>query len=442
MDKNIVDFIQNREIEQKVLGSIIIDETLFASIETYNTDLFYYDMHKKIFEAMKIIKKNNQPLDIITLSDMVRDKYKNFPVTYIAELAGSIVSTVNFETYVNMLVDYKNKFNIFKTLNSIDFADSSENIGNKIYKLLDHILIIKNEDFSTKEALMNYIDSLYKPKDDNVVKLGLNAIDKKTGGLLSGELITITGYTGMGKSILVSQIILNMLKKGRKIDLFSLEMNRDEIFNKIISNACNIDFNKIRNKDTSDDEKEQITKFIAEFLISKDFEVYEYIDDINKIVTQIKKDKLKKNIDVVFIDLINRISDSNSREINRAAFLGSITRRLKLLAGKLKIPIVITAQINRTVESRHDKAPTLADIKESGGIAEDSDYVFGLYRNKDLEDSDKLNALLNCGKLDYNSKDADINPECIEIHVLKGRNIQQFKAGFHWKPQYQRISNM
>ncbi|RXM72221.1 replicative DNA helicase [Clostridium tetani] len=439
---DVIELIQNNQIEQIVLGAILKNETLFSNIEIYNKDLFYNTMHQKIFETMKRVKREGQAIDLITVSKVAKEQYKDISITYISELFSSVITTANFETHINLLVDYKNKRDILKTIQSIDFTESSDDILNVMYKLLDGILTNRENTESTKEALFKYIENIYSPQKDIGLDLGLNTIDRKTGGILPGQLITIAGYTGMGKSILVTQIILNMLRANRKIDLFSVEMSRKEIFNKLSSNACNIDFNDINNRKTTEKQKEDITQFISTFLAAKDFEIYEYMDDINKIVNQIKKDKLNRDIDIVFIDLINRIIDSNSKEQNRAIFLSSITRRLKVLAGKLKIPIVITAQINRSVESRQDKAPTLSDIKESGGIAEDSDYVFGLYRNKDLEDHDVRKELNDKGLLNYHAKDADINPECIEIHVLKSRNFQGFKAGFYWKGQYQRIGNM
>lgn len=438
----VFNLIQNMELEQTVLGSILKDELLFTNIETYNDDLFYNTVHKQIFETMKLLKKQSLGIDLVTVSKTAKELYSDIEISYIAGLLNTVVTTANFETHVNLLVDYRNKRNIFKTINNIDFAKSSEDIGNTFYKLLEHMLSTQKQQQSTQDALFAYIEDMYKPAKDIGIKLGLNTIDKITQGLLPGQLMTIAGYTGMGKSITVTQIILNMLRSNMKVSLFSLEMTRGEIFNKLVSNGCTIEFNKIFTRTTTEKEKNIITKFISTVLAPTEFEIYEYVDDINKIVSQIKKDKLKRDIDVVFIDLINRVTDSNSREQNRATFLASITRRLKILAGQLKIPIVITAQINRAVESRQDKAPTLADIKESGGIAEDSDYVLGLYRNKALEDSDVRKELNAKGILNYHAKDADINPECVEIHVLKGRNIQGFKAGFYWKPQYQRIGNM
>ena len=165
------------------------------------------------------------------------------------------------------------------------------------------------------------------------------------------------------------------------------------------------------------------------------------MDNLKDIISTIKKEKMKGNTDIIFIDLINRINNSEADIKNRAEYLGRITRKLKLLAGKLDIPIVITAQINRVVEGRQDKRPTLADIKESGGIAEDSDLVLGLYRDRELERREVRESLNDKGILDYNSKNADCNPNAIELLILKGRNINIGTYSFYWNGTIQRIGN-
>ncbi len=442
-ESEILELLRNKNLEVQVLGSILKDGTLFNNIEIYGKELFYHKVHQEIFEAMKRANRKGQAIDIITVPEAAKEINQAIPISYLAELSEeAAISTSNFETHLNLLLDYKNKRAIYNSMRSINLANSCESISNDLYKLLDQILITENNSKNTKESLFDYIENLYAPKKDMGIKLGLDTIDRKIGGLLSGQLITIAGYTGMGKSILVSQIILNMLRINKKISLYTLEMSREEIFNKLSSNGCTIDFNKIFTGNITDQEKEQITEFVSKFLAKKDLEIYEYMDDINKIINQIKKDKLQNKVDIVFIDLINRVTDSSSKEQqNRAVLLASLTRKLKLLAGKLRIPIVITAQINRAIEQRRDKEPALSDIKESGGIAEDSDYVVAVYRNKDLEDPKVREELNNAGKLNYNVKDAEVNPECIEIHMLKGRNVNGFKAGFYWDPKYQRICN-
>lgn len=437
----VFDLIQNKSLEAEILGQVLVNESLFTEIEVYSKDTFYYTLHQDIFEYMKELRHNDMPIDIITLSKLAKEKNKKVPISCIAELSSSVCTTENFNSHIKLLLDYANKRDILKTISEIDYTVNSEDIASNIYNLLDKILGREEMDQTTQEYLYDYIDSMYKRKNEKGIMLGLNTLDEAMGGLQPGQLITIAGYTGMGKSIVTAQIILNMLRANKKISLFSLEMSRKEIIDKLASNSCSIDFNHIRQGKLLEKEKDKIVNFIAAWLAPKNFEIYEFVDDINKIINQIKKDKLKNNIDVVFIDLINRVTDSNDKNKSRADFLGSLTRRLKILAGKLKIIIVITAQINRNVENRQVKEPTLADIKESGGIAEDSDYVIGIYRNKDLEDPKVRERLFNEGKLNYNVKNAEINPNCVELHMLKSRNFQGFKAGFYWDGKYQRIGN-
>ena len=276
--------------------------------------------------------------------------------------------------------------------------------------------------------------------ENEYIKTGLVSLDSKILGIKNKQLITISAYTGIGKSVLVNQLISNMLRRDKKVTLFTLEMGREEIINRLISTNTAIEYSKLYKKELSDEEKIKITDFIS-YLYTKNLEIYEFMDNLKDIISTIKKEKMKGNTDIIFIDLINRINNSEADIKNRAEYLGGITRKLKLLAGKLDIPIVITAQINRVVEGRQDKRPTLADIKESGGIAEDSDLVLGLYRDRELERREVRESLNDKGILDYNSKNADCNPNAIELLILKGRNINIGTYSFYWNGTIQRIGN-
>jgi replicative DNA helicase len=434
--------MHNNQVEQSVLGCLLKDNTLFNDIEYYPNDLFYATVNAEIFGLMKDIKKADKPIDVITLLDYVKESGKNISITYVGELIGGIATTMHFESYVGMLVEYMNKRKILKTVQKIDFSNNVEAITSDLGELTTELLKEEDKTISTNEYLFEYINEMYEPKEEKTIKTGLSKIDDVTNGIKPGQLITIAAYTGVGKSIVTSQIILNMLRQNKKIALFSLEMGREEIINKLVSNGCSIEFEKLDKKQLNTQEKDKMVQYISTFLAGKHFEIYEYMDDINRIIKQIKIEKLKYNTDVIFLDLINRVTDFKDKSSKRAEFLGSITRRLKILGGQLGMPIIITAQINRMVEQRIDKAPTLSDIKESGGIAEDSDLVLGLYRDKRLEDPGYREELNNSGKLNYHAKDATVNPECMEIHILKGRNVPASKKAFHWKPEYQRIGNL
>lgn len=431
--------ISNDEIEKAVLSCVFQENTL---IDELDIDLFFNEKHKLIFNTFKEMFKKDKEIDLILFISYLKEKNISVTITEITDIYNATFSLANIESYIDKLKELKVKRNILKFTTNINYnIDSSEIIDN-LQKVLEDNTTVKTNNISTKEYLFEFMEQLEQEKntENEYIKTGLVSLDSKILGIKNKQLITISAYTGIGKSVLVNQIISNMLRRDKKVTLFTLEMGREEIINRLISTNTAIEYSKLYKKELSDEEKIKITDFIS-YLYTKNLEIYEFMDNLKDIISTIKKEKMKGNTDIIFIDLINRINNPEADIKNRAEYLGGITRKLKLLAGKLDIPIVITAQINRVVEGRQDKRPTLADIKESGGIAEDSDLVLGLYRDRELERKEVRESLNDKGILDYNSKNADCNPNAIELLILKGRNINIGTYSFYWNGAIQRIGN-
>ena len=431
--------ISNDEIEKAVLSCVFQENTL---IDELDIDLFFNEKHKLIFNTFKEMFKKDKEIDLILFISYLKEKNISVTITEITDIYNATFSLANIESYIDKLKELKVKRNILKFTTNINYnIDSSEIIDN-LQKVLEDNTTVKTNNISTKEYLFEFMEQLEQEKntENEYIKTGLVSLDSKILGIKNKQLITISAYTGIGKSVLVNQLISNMLRRDKKVTLFTLEMGREEIINRLISTNTAIEYSKLYKKELSDEEKIKITDFIS-YLYTKNLEIYEFMDNLKDIISTIKKEKMKGNTDIIFIDLINRINNPEADIKNRAEYLGGITRKLKLLAGKLDIPIVITAQINRVVEGRQDKRPTLADIKESGGIAEDSDLVLGLYRDRELERKEVRESLNDKGILDYNSKNADCNPNAIELLILKGRNINIGTYSFYWNGTIQRIGN-
>ena len=431
--------ISNDEIEKAVLSCVFQENTL---IDELDIDLFFNEKHKLIFNTFKEMFKKDKEIDLILFISYLKEKNISVTITEITDIYNATFSLANIESYIDKLKELKVKRNILKFTTNINYnIDSSEIIDN-LQKVLEDNTTVKTNNISTKEYLFEFMEQLEQEKntENEYIKTGLVSLDSKILGIKNKQLITISAYTGIGKSVLVNQLISNMLRRDKKVTLFTLEMGREEIINRLISTNTAIEYSKLYKKELSDEEKIKITDFIS-YLYTKNLEIYEFMDNLKDIISTIKKEKMKGNTDIIFIDLINRINNPEADIKNRAEYLGGITRKLKLLAGKLDIPIVITAQINRVVEGRQDKRPTLADIKESGGIAEDSDLVLGLYRDRELERREVRESLNDKGILDYNSKNADCNPNAIELLILKGRNINIGTYSFYWNGTIQRIGN-
>lgn len=430
--------LHNNEVEKNIISGCFQDNNLIDEIEV---EWFYSSSNKEIVKAFKELKNKGKDIDLIIFGEYLINKKMSVSLAEVTDIHNSFLTLTNINEHIEILKELFNKRTIYLAVNKLDYSMKSNNMIDRMSKLCEELYSNNENRESTREYLYSYIDNFYKSDIEPNIKTGLFNLDNDIVGFLNGQLITISAYTGIGKSIFTSQLILNMLKQNKKIDLFSLEMGRSEIINKFVSNGCDIEFNKIYKKELNDREKEKITIYISDFLSTKHLEIYDSISDIDNIISTIKRDKLKNNIDIAFIDLINRVSNKLVNPTNRAEYLGELTRRLKLLALQLNIPIVITAQINRVIEGRQDKRPTLADIKESGGIAEDSDLVIGLYRNRELDRREVRESLRNKGILDYNSKNPDKNPFAMELITLKGRNVPVEVYSLNWEGKYQRIND-
>ena len=427
--------LHNDEIEKNIISSCFQDNNLIDEIQI---EWFYSSLHKEIIKGFKELRKEGREIDILIFSQYLIDKKMPVSLAEVTGIYDSFLTLANINAHIEILKELFKKRCIYLAISKLDYSIESNSMIDNMSKLCEELYSGNKNSESTRECLYSYVDNLYKDDSNQSIKTGFKRIDGDILGFLNAQLITISAYTGIGKSILTSQLILNMLKQNKKISLFSLEMSKDEIINKLVSNGCNIEFNKIYKKELTESEKEKIAVYISDFLAPKGLEIYDYIGDIEDIVNTIKRDRLKSKTDIVFIDLINRVSNKTGDSRNRAEYLGELTRRLKLLALQLGIPIVITAQINRIVEGRQDKRPTLADIKESGGIAEDSDLVIGLYRNREL---DKRYVRETSKTLDYGSHNPDKNPYAIEIILLKGRNVPTETYSLNWDGSHQRISD-
>ena len=436
--KYILAQLHNKEIEKNIISACFQDNNLIDEIEI---EWFYSSSHQEIIKGFKELRKKGQNIDVVIFCEYASNKKMPVTLSEITDIATVLLSLTNVKQYIDKLKDFFVKRKIYLITNKLDYNTESNDMLDNLSKLCEELHSNDQNKENTREYLFTYIDELYKDNAESKIQTGLLKLDNDIVGFLDGQLITISAYTGIGKSIFTSQLILNMLKQDKKIDLFSLEMGRSEIINNLVSNGCDIEFNKIYKKELNDTEKEKITLYISDFLSTKHLEIYDSIGDIDNIISTIKRDKLKNNIDIAFIDLINRVSNKLVNPKNRAEYLGELTRRLKLLALQLNIPIVITAQINRVIEGRQDKRPTLADIKESGGIAEDSDLVLGLYRNRELDKREVRDGLKDKGLLDYSSPNPDKNPFAMELITLKGRNVPVEVYSFNWEGKYQRIKN-
>ena len=306
--------------------------------------------------------------------------------------------------YIKIVEEKSTLRNLIKTANEIielgydpteDVSDIMEGAEKKIFN------IMQNNDKKSyspiKDILVDsftQLEELYNRKQHITgVPSGFTELDYKTAGFHGSDLVLIAARPAMGKSAFALNIATNAAVRGNvPVVIFSLEMSKEQMVNRILCSEAMVDSNKVR---TGKLEEDDWTKLAGSIGPLSDAEIY--IDDtpgisVMEIRAKCRKLKLEKNIGMVVIDYLQLVQGSNKRNGSREQEISEISRSLKILAKELNVPVIALSQLSRAVEQRPDHRPMLSDLRESGAIEQDADIVIFLYRddyyNKDSEKKD------------------------------------------------------
>ncbi len=383
--------------EAAVLSAMMLDNFAVAkSIEMLDKDHFYRPSHKIIFENMIELFEENIEIDIITLIDKLKTNNQLEAVggeAFINELSDVVLSSANIEFHANIVLERALLRQLIETSGKIiekcyasdeavdDIVDRAEQMifniaerpGKKAFQSISEIIpaTIKNieETATSKKSVLG-------------VPTGFMDLDRKIGGFRPGQLIIIAARPAMGKTSLALNIASNAaVRYDKKVGVFTMEMESDELLMRMLSSASEVSMDEMLKGYGMNEKKILRIAGAAEVLSEKEI----YVDDSgsNTILDiRAKTRRLKaelKGLDLVIIDYMQLMSVRRNRE-NRQQEISEISRNLKVLAKELSIPIVTLSQLNRGLESREDKRPKLADLRESGAIEQDADIVLFIYR--------------------------------------------------------------
>lgn len=418
--ENNRDIYFDENLEVAVLSAIMHRPHLINDLGEYREEVFYTTRNQELFKLMKTHIDKNRRFDLVVfLQEIKMASPKYLSITFATEVFNSYI-TENFDLQLATVLELFQKRTISQELKTLDFTQGAIELKSSLMSLVNKVEIKDDEEDDVQDVLFSRLNEITSKKVPNGIKTGYVSIDKNLFGFNGGELITISARSGVGKTTWAINIFLNQIFNNTKACYFSLEVPKAEIINKMLSMMTGVENHKIRGNNCSDEEEMQIAGAVNT-LASKKFKIFDKKCNVDYIITKIREEYFKGNLEIAYIDLINRVTTRESKNGTRAEQIGTVTRALKQLAMELNIPIVILAQINREAMKRADSRPQLHDLKESGSIEEDSDVCFGLYRNLQLSDANYRAMLSASGKLDYNSSDADKNPEVIELLTLKGR---------------------
>ncbi|MEY8000752.1 replicative DNA helicase [Clostridium sp. Mt-5] len=438
MDVPFKSIPHNIEAEQSVIGSMLIDKTaIVESIQVLKIEDFYKDAHKVIFESILDLYKKDVAVDIITLTENLKSKSKLEAaggITYISELSGSIVSTVNLQSYIKIIKDKSTLRKLIKA--STKIIEESYNGQDDVEKTIDmaekSIFDLSNNmktsDFESMNAVLERgfleIERLFNNKGETTgIASGFRELDAKTSGFQKGDMVLVAARPSMGKTTFALNIAeYAALREGKKVAIFSLEMSKEQLAYKLLCSEAHIDMLKLRTGDLEDKDWENIARVSGPLAASKIF-----IDDtagisIMEMRSKCRRLKIEQGIDIIVVDYLQLMSGGRSSE-NRQQEVSEISRSIKALAKEMQCPVIALSQLSRAPEARTDHRPMLSDLRESGSIEQDADIVMFLYRDEY-----------------YNKETEEKNvAECI---ISKQRNGPTGTVKLAWMGQFSKFGNL
>ena len=377
------------ESEKLVLGNMLQDVRRADDGTSQLIPMdFFEERNAVIFETIVALRVENTIPDSITVTSALGQQLtKVGGASYISSLI-EYSTVLNYEEHVKILKEKSRRRALRRLLvEKRDELEKGENLDRIVGEIQTRSLDGLSQEINIKTMGETSIETLARLEEVSRtggltgLPTGFLEIDEHLGGLQRGELIIISGRPGSGKSALSFQTAVNMAAGGLNVLFFSIEMRARQLFSRMLSVRTGIQYSKIRNATLNDNEAKQLVAASSE--LSK---VRLNIDDssnayVDHIVNQVRIEKRRKKIDVVFIDHLQLIRTRDAR-VGRVVEFDVITADLKGIAKELDISVVVLSQLSRQCENREDKRPILSDLRESGGIEQNADVVLGLYRDE------------------------------------------------------------
>jgi len=388
---------QNLEAEQSVLGGILLDNHAINTVlEILESHDFYSEGHRKIFSGILELSERNEPSDLITLSNYLRDRGDINVVggvSYLAALVDNVPSAANISYYSKIV---KEKAVLRKLIGaSTEILTQSYDATHDVESVLDaaeHAIFEISQNkinpafYTLKELIKDSfksIEQLYEKKAlITGVSTGFDDLDQKTSGLQNADLIIVAGRPSMGKTALAINMAQNAaIDMGIPVAIFSLEMSKEQLTLRMLSSEAKVDSQRLRKGFLGETDWPKLTTAAGKLS-----EAAIFIDDTAAITVlemkaKARRLKAERGLGLIVLDYLQLMRGRDSSQ-PREQEISEISRSLKALAKELDVPVVALSQLNRQVEARSDKRPQMADLRESGAIEQDADVILFIYRDE------------------------------------------------------------
>jgi replicative DNA helicase len=403
---------KNIELEQNILGSLLIDKNVIPLVIGMLKEEVFYDLkHQRIFRTLNDMYNRNIAIDITTVAQMMSNEQSLSEVGgayYLSKLTDSIVRTNHLNTHIAMAVElYKKRqaYFLFKhsevecldmeseVIDLLSTVNSKliglQEFGNIYEKTIDHIVlaVIEKRDMAQKGELLGF-------------NTGFTELNHTIAGWCKPDMIIVAARPGAGKTAMMLSSIYHLaILNSVPTAIFSLEMSSEQLVERLESIVSQVPLKRLRTNNMNEYEKVEVMKADDKILQSPI-----YIEDTGGISIQQLRAKAtvmkqKYGIKVIFIDYLQLMTANSKQNQNREQEVSTISRSLKALAKELEVPIIALSQLSRRVEERADKMPQLSDLRESGSLEQDADIVIMLMRPSYYEMTEPV----TIGGTEYNS---------------------------------------
>ncbi|TDT50465.1 replicative DNA helicase [Fonticella tunisiensis] len=428
----------NIEAEQSVIGAMLLDKNAIAdATEILKGDEFYKQSHSILFNAIKEIYDKDEPVDMITLVELLRSRDQLDAVggvSYISTLVTAVPTTANVKYYAKIVEEKYTLRRLILSSNEIidkcytDQEDVGEVISLAEKKIFEISQKRENRDFEHLSSIISrsfeQFENLYKNKGQTTgIPSGFIDLDAKTSGFQKGDMILIAARPSMGKTAFTLNIALHAaLRAGKSVALFSLEMSKEQLVYRMICSEANVDMQKLRTGELDDEDWIRLARAAGPMSNSKIF-----IDDtpgisISEMRSKCRRLKIERGLDLIMVDYLQLMTAGRNVE-SRQQEVSEISRSLKALAKEMEAPVIALSQLSRAPEVRADHRPILSDLRESGSIEQDADLVMFLYRDE------------------YYNKDTE-KKNIGEVIIAKQRNGPTGTVELAWLGQYTKFANL
>ncbi len=440
MDLSVLNRIppQSLEAEQSVLGAMLLDKDVISNVtEVVKSGDFYRESHKEIFEAILDIFEMNEPVDLITIKARLESRgslEKVGGISYLSDIAAHVPTTANATYYAKIVEEKSLLRKLIKAGDEIanisyQAAEEVELILDKAEKAIFDIMEERNTSgFSIiKDVLIasfEQLETLYNNHGQITgVESGFTDLDIMLSGFQKSDLVLIAARPAMGKTAFVLNIAQHAaVKKKVPVAVFSLEMSKEQLVNRLLACEAMVDSHKLRTGKLEDTDWQKLAMATS---VMTDAPIY--IDDnasnsIMEIRSKCRRLKLEKGLGMVIIDYL-QLMNGRGKSDSRQQEISEISRSLKIMAKELNVPVLTLSQLSRAPEQRADHRPILSDLRESGAIEQDADIVIFLYRD------------------DYYNEESE-EKNIAEVIIAKHRAGSTGKVKLAWMGEYTKFGNL